>query len=289
MSAVVREYINPNSIAATVRMLRSTFRGSFLLVEGDIDARLYGRLVNRNLCHVQICINRANVICVVKILNEGKFVGHLAIIDKDHSPMLNEILPNENLLLTDENDLEMTILCSETLDRFLTEYGNPEKIAALENAKHLSLRDILIQSASVIGTILFLSKTNGWNLKFEEMTLRFTGRDGLDIDLDRQIEHLRGRSPGTPMPASNAVRAQFEAARQQHPDLLSHTRGCDTCEVLSKGVHDVFGRNHHNLARGGLAAEEVIRAAYSPENFLQNQLYAGIRAWEAQRAPFRVL
>jgi len=158
----------------------------------------------------------------------------------------------------------------------------------MENAKSLSLREILIRSASVIGTLLWLSRTRRWNLSFDEMSFRFDGRN-LDIDLDRQIEHLRGRSQGTTMPRPDEVKREMETARRMHGELIDHTRGCDLCEVLSKGVHDVFGRNHHNLGRGGPAVAEVIRAAYSRENFEQTQLYADIRAWEAKRAPLTVL
>jgi hypothetical protein len=43
------------------------------------------------------------------------------------------------------------------------------------------------------------------------------------------------------------------------------------------------------LARGGRAVEEVIRAAYSRENFEKTELYSAIRAWEAKRELFVVL
>jgi hypothetical protein len=270
-------------------MLRTTFRGSFLLVEGDIDARLYGRLVNPDECLIQICNNRSSVICVVNILNAQHFVGHLGIIDGDFSQLLNERLPQENLLVTDENDIELTILRSDTLDRFLAEYGSREKVVALENARTQSVREILVRSASAIGTLVLLSRKHGWNLDFKEMTFRFLDRDTIEIDLNKQIEHLRGRTQGTTMPDLDAVKAAMDAVRHEHTDLIKHVRGCDICEVLGKGVHDVFGRNHHNLSRGGLAVEEVIRAAYSRENFEQTSLYAEIKRWEARNPPFIVL
>jgi len=271
-------------------MLRSTFKGSFLLVEGDVDARLYGRLVNPKTCHVQICNSRSNVICVVKILDRGGFVGHLGIVDRDFSPLLKQNdYTSENLLQTDENDIELTILCSDTLERFLSEYGNADKIIAIESARKVPLREALVRSASLIGSLLLLSRSKNWNLNFAGMTFRFTEREDFEIDIDRQIEHLRGRSQGTLMPGLEEVKIEIESVRQGEARLLGHARGCDLCEVLSKGIHDVFGRSHHNLARGGLAVEEVVRAAYSKENFAQTRLYAGIRQWEAKRAPLTVL
>jgi hypothetical protein len=258
-------------------------------VEGDVDARLYGRLINRESCHIQICHNRANVICVIKLLDRTDFTGHIGIIDNDFSTILDERIESENLLRTDQNDLESMIFYSDTFDRFIAEFGSKEKVFSLQASKKLSLREILIQSASIVGTLVVLSKINGWNLNFEEMTFRFSGRNDIDIDIDRQIDHLRGRSTGTTMPSVSEVKASITSIRQKYPTLLLHTRGCDLCEVLAKGVHDVFGRNHHMLARGGRAVEEVIRAAYSRENFEKTELYSAIRAWEAKRELFVVL
>src|SRR5271165_4769583 len=159
-------------------MLRSTYsERSFLLVEGDIDARLLKRLVYLNTCHVQICYNRANVIRVVAILDGRQFVGHLGVIDRDFSEMLNETFDSENLVLTDENDIEMTIYQSDVFDRFMCEYANCDKVFAVATTKRLSLREVLIRSASTVGTLRYLSRKHGWNLDFDGMTIRFVDRD----------------------------------------------------------------------------------------------------------------
>src|SRR5882757_6918676 len=165
----MRHLLTPSSMAATIRMLRTTFVGSFLLIEGAVDARLYGRLVNRGACHVQVCHNRASVICVVRILDSGGFIGHLGIIDRDFSALLHvEVYSSENLLLTDENDIELTILSSDALDRFVAEYGNADKIAALQNRKGEQRGDILMRSASAIGPLRLRSRINRRNLKFDD-------------------------------------------------------------------------------------------------------------------------
>jgi hypothetical protein len=64
----MRQYINANSIAVTIRMLRTVFPGSALLVEGDVDARFFKRLIDQQECRVLVCHNRSNVIKVIGIL-----------------------------------------------------------------------------------------------------------------------------------------------------------------------------------------------------------------------------
>jgi type I restriction enzyme S subunit len=168
--------------------------------------------------------------------------------------MLDEKFTSDNLLLTDENDIELTILCSDTPDRFIAEYGSPEKVTAIQNAKRLSIRDILIRSASTIGTLLLLSKTNEWNLDFKEMTVRFAGRDDIDIDVDRQIEHLRGRSPGTTMPHLDVVKADVDAARRKDAALLAHTHRWSTWAAPKKadGSFDHLERGRQSHRPGDL-------------------------------------
>lgn len=285
----MRELLTADSIAVSIQMLRIAYTGhSFLLVEGDVDARLLKRLVDPTACHVQVCYNRANVIRVVAILDGRQFVGHLGVIDRDFADMLNETFETENIVMTDENDIEMTIYQSDVFERFITEYANSDKVRAVENAEQLPLREILVRSASTIGTLRYLSRSLGWNLNFEGMTVRFVERD-VQVDLPRQVEHLRGRSQGTAMPNLEEVMQMFNDARKRFVDLCLHSCGHHICEVVSKGIHDVFGRAHVALGRGGLAVEEIFRAAFTAENFTATQLFADIRAWEAKRVPFRIL
>src|SRR5260221_4475516 len=285
----MRELLNANTIAVTIQMLRTSDRQRrFLLVEGDVDVRLLKRLVDPTACHVQICYNRANVIRVVAIVDGRQFIGHLGVIDRDFADMLNETFDTENIVMTDHNDIEMTIYQSDVFDRFISEYANAEKVRAVENAKQLPLREILVSSASTLGTLRYLSRSLGWNLDFEGMTVRFIDRD-VQVDLPRQVEHLRGRSRRTTMPNLDDVMQLFNDARRRFADRCLHSCGHDICEIMSKGIHDVFGRAHVALSRGGLAVEEVFRAAFTAENFAATQLFADIRAWETTRVPFSIL
>jgi hypothetical protein len=121
------------------------------------------------------------------------------------------------------------------------------------------------------------------------MEFRFVSRRDIEIDVDRQIEHLRGRSRGTAMPSADEVKRAMEQTMDQHSGALTLVCGHDLCEIVSKGVHDIFGRAHVALSRTGIAVEEVFRAAYSRSDFESSSLIRQIRAWEAKRRPFRIL
>lgn len=283
----MREFISPDSIAVTVRMLRSTFHGTFLLVEGDVDARFMRRFVDQTVCHVQSCLNRSNVIRIAAMLDKD-FLGHLGMIDRDHSDMLNEEISSQNIVMMSENDLELMLFQSDALERFIAEYASADKVNGLENEKRRSLRDIILDSAGIIGSLRYLSKLNGWNLQFQGMTYRFSARHQIDIDIDRQLEHLRGRSTPTTMPTHDDVKQSIRQVRERYPALPRLACGHDVCEVVARGIHSVFGRAHVALGRGGAAVEEVLRAAFTEGNMRHSSLFAQIRVWETERAPLRV-
>ena len=91
------------------------------------------------------------------------------------------------------------------------------------------------------------------------------------------------------MPMFSVVVNEIEQMFVRLPKRISYTCGHDICEVISKGIHDVFGRAHVSLQRSGVAVEEVFRAAFSRENFSATNIFADIRGWEQKHRPFRIL
>lgn len=284
----MREYINPSTLAATVKMLRSNFAGSFLLLEGESDVRLFNRFVDKNYCRNFFCYGREKLLGVAAILDRDSFAGFLAVVDNDSSEIFGERLASDNVIVTDENDLELVIFQSDVFERFLAEYCNADNVAAFVQAKNEPIRATFVRIAGALGALRCLSKLAAWHLRFEDMTLQFEQRRDMEISIDQQIEHLRGRSHGTPMPSLPQVRQEVDDFRAKYSDPRKYISGHDLCELISKSVHDVFGRAHVALARKAAAIEEVFRAAFSEENFCATTIFTQIRAWEARNVPFRV-
>jgi hypothetical protein len=285
----MREHITADSIASTIRMLRTTFSGAFLIVEGDTDARFWKRFIDHAACQIQLAHCRDKVITVVSILDKAGFLGHLGLVDRDFGPELGEQFASDNLIAADENDIELMIFNSDVFDRFVAEYANSDKVSAIEGQEKSELRELVVANASQIGVLRILSKKLQWNLDFDGMTVRYVGRREVKVDLDAQIDHLRGRSHGTPMPVGGVVKSAIAVQQESRADSISHVCGHDLCEIISKGVHDVFGRAGIALARGGIAVEEVFRAAFTDGNLKGSSIYPKIRQWEQTHRPFRIL
>jgi len=259
-----------------------------MLVEGDIDARFLRRFINQNTCFIQNCQNRDNVIKATCALASDNFDGVCGLVDRDFGDMLGENIGNANIIVTIENDLEMILFESEAFDRFIAEYGNPEKISATEAAQRMSLRDYVVYSASVIGSLRCLSRAHGWNLCFEDFKIKYVARHQIVVDVDAQIEHLRGRSNNSTMPKLSDVKQLLAKISEDFPDLLMRSQGHDLCEVIARGIHNVFGRAHVEIGRSGVAVEEVLRAAFSLENFQSSTLFHQLKDWERKSGGYKV-
>jgi hypothetical protein len=226
---------------------------------------------------------------MVEMLDAGGFVGHVGLIDKDFGEILNEEIGSDNIIFTDKNDLEVTIFASDVFERFVAEYCNIRILGAFEEGKGESVREALIRIASITGALRCLSKLEGWNLRFDQMSFMFEQRRDIEIIIHQQIGHLRGRSQGTTMPSNEQVETLYMRFRDAYPGAIRYVSGHDLCEIICKGVHDVFGRAHVELKRSAIAVEEVFRAAFSVENFRATALYQHLKAWEVRNPPFVVL
>ena len=62
----MREYITGHSVANAVRMKRTQFAGAFLIVEGVSDKRVYGLVIDRDACTIEIAFGRDNVLDAIQ-------------------------------------------------------------------------------------------------------------------------------------------------------------------------------------------------------------------------------
>jgi Protein of unknown function (DUF4435) len=119
----MREFLTPNDRANEIKMLRSSFKGTFLLIEGSTDKVFYGRLINKSICTLFPISGKPSskslVVNVLQILEQSGVSGVLAIVDADFDHL--EPLPasSSNLLRTDSHDLETD------LQNRMTDQRNP--------------------------------------------------------------------------------------------------------------------------------------------------------------------
>ena len=73
----------PTIIANEIRMKRSQYQGTFLVVEGRDDRLFMERFICHEICKIEVAEGKENVCEVLRILESDNFMGVLGLIDAD--------------------------------------------------------------------------------------------------------------------------------------------------------------------------------------------------------------
>lgn len=112
---------NAHGIANRLRILRKDVHsGSFLLVEGHEEKKLYSIFVDRDARKIEIAHGKPNVQGALAILEGESFKGLLALVDTDFDALEGRAVASPNLLRSDTHDLETMLLASPALDKVLS-------------------------------------------------------------------------------------------------------------------------------------------------------------------------
>ncbi|MEB3282448.1 MAG: DUF4435 domain-containing protein [Lyngbya sp.] len=264
--------------------MRTQFQGSFLIVEGDADKRFYKNLVDQEKCQINIALGKSNVIRVLDILESDKFLGVLAIIDADFDKLEGNLPTQENLLLTDNHDLEIMLLQSPALEKVLGEFGSEEKIQKLNQ----DIRSILLAGGVYIGYLRWISLKESLNLKFEGLSFsRFIDKKTLAIDKIKLIVAVKNNSQKFQID-EREIEQKMESLERDNHDAWCVCCGHDLIEILSIGLCKFLGSNNSKDVEAD-QIEKILRLAYESSYFRNTKLYSLIQQWESFNTPFVIL
>jgi Protein of unknown function (DUF4435) len=283
----VREYISADREANAIRLRRSVFYGTFLLVEGTSDKIFYERFVDREACEVVTVSGKPSskirVIEVLDILEKSSFQGILAIVDADFDRLETSSHNSPNLLRTDTHDLETMLIKSLALDKVIAEFGSPEKIT-----KFGDVRTALLQAGLSIGYLLWVSRLDGLNLTFSGITFsKFINEQTLCIDEIKLIQEVKNKSQALSLDNKNLQQRLIKQKSNSH-DPWQVCCGHHLVEILSFGLRKTIGSfKPTDIEPNSL--ERSLRLAYEEAYFRKTQLYLNIRVWESNNYQFKVL
>lgn len=281
MSSVKAE-ISGQTLANEVRLERSMHKGSFLLLEGDSDASLFKKLIDKSKCAITVCAGKENALEAITILAQARFEGALGILDKDFSDLIGYPEFEGVVMFTEHNDAEIMIMCSAALNDVLLEFGVDDKKQALEEATGQPICDVIFDASAFLGALRMLSLREDWNLRFEGMTYRFLDANSYELNELRTVQHITGRSDNRPALSDEEVvrmaKAESEARGNKHEICCGH----DCVRLLGRALHRRIGNtNLFNNEDGARNLEKILRIAYNMDQFRHTQLYRGVCEWEA--------
>jgi len=267
-------------------MKRQQFAGSFLLLEGDTDARFYRGLVEQNNCQIVNAQTKSNAIEAIQILEDDGFVGALAVVDADFMVVAGVLPQSSNIILTDGHDLEMMLVLSPALDKVLTEFGSEVKVQRFSEGT--DVRSALMDLAMPVGFLRWLSERDGLSLRFEGLGFnQFLDRATLQMDMRRLIVAVKNHSQRHDLRDDDLL-AGIEALARLSTNVAHVCCGHDVVEVLSIGLRRVLGTAGGTEVQAA-TVERALRLAYERAYFGTTPLHQRIRHWENRNPGFRVL
>ncbi|MEH2227957.1 DUF4435 domain-containing protein [Nostoc sp.] len=280
----MRDFLTVDRVANQIRLRRSTYNGTFLLVEGSSDKTFYKRFVDQLVCELVETSGKQRAIEILKILEQSNFQGVLAIVDADFERLETLLYTSPNLLYTDSHDLETILINSPAFNKVLAEFGSEEKIAQFNR----DIKLVVVENGMSVGYLLWISKCDGLNLTFEGITFsKFIDEQTLQIDELKLIQEIKKKSQAFSLSDKN-LQERLKSQKSNNHDPWQICCGHHLVEILSLGLRKALGSNKAADVEPN-SLERSLRLAYEEIYFHQTQLYLDIRKWESNNQPFRVL
>ncbi|HBK24135.1 MAG TPA: hypothetical protein DDZ60_17045 [Planktothrix sp. UBA10369] len=285
----MREYLSADRHANAIRLRRSTFSGTFLLVEGRTDKMFYGRFIDKATCELMSISGKPSskllIIDVLGILEKDNFDGILAIVDADFDHLETSPRTNPNLIRTDTHDLETMLINSKAFDKVISEFGSQEKITKFGR----DIRTALLEAGIPVGYLLWVSQRDGLNLTFEGIEFsNFIDKETLKIDEIKLIQEVKNKSHKAHKLKDEDLQKRITNKKSSNHDPWQVCCGHDLVKILSLSLRKAIGSaNASDVEREDL--ERSLRLAYEETYFCKTQIYLSICTWETNNLPSRVL
>ena len=277
----MREYITSDDICNQISMERTVFDGTFLLVEGVTDERLFEKFVDKE--HVQIieAHSKDNVRHAVKDMKSSrKDERVIGIIDADLDRLLGRRV-KPPLFHTDCRDMEMMVIRSNALDDVLDEYCEREPLMKFTESVG-PVREALLSASYPIGLLMFISQREGLNLSFKDLEFeRFINPRTLSLNAGAMVDAVIFNSKSCRM-GRKALLSRLDDAAQDLEDQWDAARGHDTVSILLIALKKNFGSfNSRGLNEGELGG--ALRLAFSDQCFVKTDLYRDTALWASEK------
>ena len=277
----IRSEVDGDTLANQIRLERASHKGSFFLVEGNTDANIFEKFINEDECQIIVCLGKKRVIDTLQILKDDRFEGSLGIIDKDFNDHVGYPNFTGDVVYTDENDMEILILCSPALSNVLREYGVEERLAAEMERYGQQPCQRIFEAASKIGALRMISVRDELGLKFDEIKYRFVRANSFELDIQRMIKSVLDHST---LEGNLDVEHLFESLAEIINKTESSKRLCcghDCVRILGRALRSSFGNtNSFDSEKRTKELERILRLSYEYAFFKTTEAYKRIRSWE---------
>ena len=263
-------FLSASDVANEISMSRSKFSGTYVVVEGTTDVRLYGKFLSEGATIIAAS-SKTNVKGTVAECLRRKDNAVIGIVDKDIDGMIGKTV-KEPVFYTDRRDLESGLICSEALDGVLSEYADKDLLSRFVRDNG-DIRTVIGRAAAPLGVLMYISYKRGMSLSFKDLNHRlFINRRTLAVDVSRMVQEVFQQSMGQMLSVSSMAEQVRDTVRKLD-DPWDAARGHDATAILAIGLTTIFG-SYNTKYLDSNTVSGALRLAYSYEMFASTRLFA---------------
>lgn len=271
-------------IAQEIRLSRQVHKGTFLLLEGQTDVDRFVEYIDEIECSFVNCYGRHNATRATKILSEEGFPGIVAIVDADFDRVLGRLEEHENIIYSENHDLDMDWLKTNAFGRYLRQAGDQDKIDAIGSVDGVFQR--IIDSLCGLSSLRLINVKRSIRFKLQNLKLEnFYAPFQINTRLLAE-DVFFGRD------ASDARIGELARLINKHAaddfDPLQMTNGHDFCSALGLCLRDAIG-SRRVAQTWGSEVEMHLRLALNDNDFRATSVFRDILRWERENVPYIIL
>lgn len=274
----MQNYINYSTILTQAKMLWDDYKKPTVYVEGNSD-KLFLKTSFKKYENISFCAldGWENVYKIISLAEEKGFINVLGIIDKDYHNINNDgVIQNQQLYFTDDNDIEMMLFNSNSLNKFLEVCGSEKKLKTVDNP-----RELVLKAAFPIGILRSISLLNQYCLWFEDFDYKSViDKNNLTIDVDKLVSKIidRTRCKGKTVTETKENIVNQISAILESGNNKDYCNGHDVFAILCIAMTKLFATASANDYTENVVFNYLL-VGYSAAEFEKTSLYAKISNW----------
>lgn len=169
----------PAVLSSEILLKSSGYAGWFILLEGDFDQRFWMSRLNSSHLRPINCVGKPNVLGTLDwLISTNQAQKVVAVADKDYDEILERLRQFTQLVYTDKNDLEVTLLlCLSSsaelaIGRILSESVDDSKLRLFESHIGHSVVEHLRRMAANYGVLRLVNEQLQGGVNFDHLPIR---------------------------------------------------------------------------------------------------------------------
>lgn len=230
----------PGVVAAEIEMLRAVDLNTSFIVEGHDDSRFWKARTASQVTIVD-CEGKRNLLEVARQAGEAGKDYIFGVYDADFDHLSGIRHHSKLLAITDENDLEITLLRSTSLSWFLDHLADQIKVKSFEATVGVTVSDYIESVARSFGELRFLNQTHSYGVNFDHLSpYRFISSTAWQLDKASLQKEFAAHAGLT----LSDLREKLEGLC--HYGKWTLVQGHDCIKILTQGMKKVLSNKQSN-------------------------------------------